>query len=121
MVKPLVTLMNIPENWQQSLYALVKDFVVDKKWSIPNCLHIHFPNIVDSIHQIHIPTEDCEDRIVWDRSMNGKLSFKESFLFLNHACTFAPKFKLIWSKAIPPARSFLVWRIYIIRCQQMKT
>lgn len=110
--EPLVSLMNIPDDWQHSLSALVKDFMVNNCWSIPDCLQTHFPGIIDRILKIHIPVRPCKDKIVWDNSVCGALSFREASLFLKPVSNLAPSFKQIWSKAIPPSRSFLVWRIF---------
>lgn len=93
----LANLMSIPEAWQQDLTALAKDFIVNNCWNIHECLQQHFPNIVDQIIQIHILVEPCDDRIVWDVSVNGVLFFKEAFMFLNLVRSLAPRFNQIWS------------------------
>lgn len=110
--EPLANLMNIPSDWQQDLSAKVSDFIVDNLWNIPYCLQHHFPSIMEKVCHTHIPIEPCEDRLVWDSAANGLLTFKDAFLFLNPVRNLAPGFSQIWSKAIPPSRSFLVWRLF---------
>jgi len=53
-----------------------------------------------------------EDKLIWKKSRDGNLSFKDAYIF--HTSS-QPQFvswaKSIWHAAIPPSKSLLVWRI----------
>lgn len=103
--------MQILCNLHNLLGSTIKDFIINNSWCTPDSIQNQFPDIVAQIHKMKILIEACEDQLVWLKSVSGKLSFKEAYLFLNPSTNSNLWFKQFWSHCVPLSRSFLVWRI----------
>jgi len=63
------------------------------------------------INQTTIPIVQKEDRLIWKNNASGELTLKDAYLFHSPAGPKRSWAKLIWNAAIPPSKSFLVWRL----------
>lgn len=104
-------MLNIPFSMYKSLIAYVKDFISEGKWHIPDDLVHIYPDVVAEIDQIIIPKSMIDDHLVWKATDSGCLSAKDAYYFLNPCGPVCYWGKLIWSKAIPPSKSFLLRRL----------
>lgn len=91
--------------------STVSDFMENGRWKIPPMLSENCHEIVQEIMQTFIVVLPHNDELVWSKTETGSLSFKDSYIFLNPVIKSCSWGKLIWSIAIPPSRSFLLWRI----------
>ncbi|XP_019430034.1 PREDICTED: uncharacterized protein LOC109337509 [Lupinus angustifolius] len=107
--QPIVDQLNIPHELHRDLHATVADFTNGYNWNIPTTLANHCPEITEQIGRIS--RAGSKDRLMWKHADNGSLTLKEA----HHAITNHPVHlnwcKLIWSRAIPPSKSFITWRI----------
>lgn len=71
---------------------------------------MRLPALSNELHNINIPQFAAADCLVWNSSNSGSLSLKEAYQFMNQGSNPTSRGKLIWSKGIPPSKSFLVWR-----------
>jgi len=108
--EPLVKILNIPTSLHPSLKAIVNLFINNKSWSIPENLIQMFPSLQGIIKPVSIPAIERDDQFIWSHSHDGNLSFKEAY---QHHCHIGQNMSWansIWNIAIPPSKSFMVWR-----------
>lgn len=68
--QPISTILNLPNEFKNSLKAKVSDYIVDGQWQIPYELSIKL-NASAGFNQVTIPKILTEDRLVWMNSNNG--------------------------------------------------
>ena len=90
---------------------LVRDYIIDHRWNLPTDFAFQFPHIWNLVQQVTIPEEDIEDELVWLESSNGKLSFKDAYIFIDTPSQCLQWARCVWSPNIPPSKSLLVWRV----------
>lgn len=73
----------------------VKAFIGNGRWSIPADLITHLPQLQSEVQEIVIPFVSVEDRLMWDHSILGNLTFKDSFFFHNPSGQVAPWIKTV--------------------------
>ncbi|XP_058725545.1 uncharacterized protein LOC131596826 [Vicia villosa] len=61
----------------------------------------------------HIPFNLRPDKRIWKGSVSGELTLKEDYEFKRACGVRADWWRWIWSKYIPPSKSFLVWRLLL--------
>jgi hypothetical protein len=110
---PLSDFFNIPAHTRPLLTSKVSDYLVDGIWSLPLQLTQAYNNLNYIVNQAVIPLEptQAQDQILWKPSATGDLSLKAAYLFKMHYSQDLDWAKLIWSVAIPPSKSLLVWRL----------
>jgi hypothetical protein len=69
-----------------------------------------FPSLLQRVTSTVIPLSPREDEFLWKHNTSGTLSMKEAFNFISPIGTQRNWAKLIWNTAIPPSKSFLIWR-----------
>ncbi|RHN65352.1 putative reverse transcriptase zinc-binding domain-containing protein [Medicago truncatula] len=72
---------------------------------------ICFPQVNFIAEQVTIPFEATEDKIIWQPSNNGDLSFEQAYEFKYGVGQNIKWAKDLWCLDIPPTKSLLVWRI----------
>jgi len=64
------------------------------------------------LNLVTIPLIHKEDKLIWKKSHDGNLSFKDAYLFQSASSHQHPSWsKCIWNVAIPPSKYLLTWRI----------
>jgi len=106
---PFNLFMNDDEVVDDSI--LVRDYIIDHRWNLPTDFVFQFPHIWNLVQQVTIPEEDIEDELVWLESSNGKLSFKDAYIFIDTPSQCLQWARCVWSPNIPPSKSLLVWRV----------
>lgn len=107
----MVDLLEIPPLLHKSLEATVTDFIVDNKWNIPDILLSKFPVLRNELLKVVILCFSAHDQLIWRNTKSGSLCFKDAFLFLQPSQPQNKWFKFIWNPAVPPSKSFVVWRL----------
>lgn len=95
------------------LRATVSDFISNSSWQTPLSVMQSFPSMVPLIQNVIILFDPGPDILVWKNSANGDLTFIEAYTFLFPNQNQVKWGKIIWSKSIPPSRSFLTWRLIL--------
>lgn len=80
--QPIVNLLDIPQQYHNSLKAVVKDFITDFTWNIPSRLASLAPYVATKICQMTIPLLLDTDSLVWQASTDGNLTLKLDYDFL---------------------------------------
>lgn len=82
--KPIVELLEFPNNVLSTLRASVSDFICNNSWKIPTEHSAKFPDIAAEIKQVLIPPDSVgyNDLLVWKSANVGFLTFKEAFNYL---------------------------------------
>lgn len=109
---PLTVLLNIPDHYQQHLHSTVNDFIHNSQWNVPQALQVIFPNLVQHISNITIPIIQKEDQLIWNKTTSSDLELKDAYTFFSPPTHNRNWAKLIWNQAIPPSKSFMVWRLF---------
>jgi hypothetical protein len=78
---PFVDLFNIPPLLHSSLQSTVSQFINNNNWCVPQDIHQVFPNLQQSLNLVTIPLIQKEDKLIWQKSHDGNLSFKDAYLF----------------------------------------
>ena len=107
----IVSQLNVPSHLHSNLTATVSDFIVNGQWSFPISVLLSFPEVKHMVEQVTIPIEVSEDKLLWVKSNNENLSYKEAFLFKYGTSQNMNWAKTLWSPDIPPSKSLLVWRL----------
>ena len=108
---PLVTLLQIPHNLHNNLHSKVQDFIFNRHWNVPMELQVAYPTLMHHISKITIPWRPKDDKFIWKDSPSGHLSLKDAYIFHCIPNNKKDLSKLIWNSAIPPSKSFHVWRM----------
>lgn len=74
--QPIASHLNIPSHLHPNLSAKVSDFIVNGQWNFPDSFIQYFPQAKVLSEQVHIPFEEAEDKMIWEPSSSGDLSFK---------------------------------------------
>lgn len=88
---------------------MVSIFISNHHWNIPQNVIDYFPNISSIFHQVVLHIKDKEDCMVWTTSEAGDLSLKEEYFFKYKNINQLNWTRFVWSKDMPPARSFVSW------------
>lgn len=107
----MVSQLNIPVNLHTHLKAKVSDFIVNGQWNIPFSVLLTFPQVNYLAEKVTIPFEETADKLIWNSSNNGELSFKQAFEYKYGIGQNMRWAKSLWCPDIPPSKSLLVWRI----------
>ena len=102
--EPLLDSFNLTLNDISTFPILVKDYIRNSHWIIPDNIIIQDPDLRLLVNQVTIPTEDCEDRLTWKDNSNGELSLKDTYNFKWHEATKVQWDPLLWCKDIPPSK-----------------
>jgi hypothetical protein len=108
---PFSSLFNIPPHVQLNLHSTVSEYIVNQQWNIPLFVQHTFHNIMSHINKVTIPLEQSHDQILWKHSTCGELSLKDVYQFISPSSQKLDWAKLIWNIAIPPSKSFMMWRL----------
>jgi hypothetical protein len=109
---PFTSTLNIPTHLHNSLNAPVSQFINNNNWCVPQNVLQAFPNMLQKLNLVTIPLTHKEDKLIWKKSHDGNLSFKDAYLFQSASSHQQPSWsKIIWNAAIPPSKSLLTWRI----------
>ncbi|CAJ2663194.1 unnamed protein product [Trifolium pratense] len=100
------------KNFISQLNYPVSDFIFDHQWHIPMDIQTAFPQLLSYLQQFFIPFEDKEDFLIWNHTTSGELTMKDAYHFFSNPGPTASWSKTIWNIAIPPSKSFLVWRLF---------
>ena len=103
--------MNFPPYFQSQLTSKVSDFINGSQWHFPVSVLEVFPYLSQIAAQVTLPIEVRIDKLIWNQSSIGELSFKEAFLFKTGLGQNINWAKNIWCPDIPPSKSLLVWRL----------
>jgi len=109
--QPIASQLNIPSQLHSNLTAKVNDFIVNGQWNFPDSFIHYFPQAKFLAEQVTIPFEEAEDKLIWEPSSSGDLSFKQAYEFKYGTGQNIRWAKSLWSHDIPPTKSLLVWRI----------
>lgn len=108
---PLLDSFNLTLNDISTFPILVKDYIRNAHWIIPDNIITQYPNLRLHVNQVTIPIEDCEDRLIWNHNSNGELSLNDAYNFKRHEAAKVQWAPLLWCKDIPPSKSLLAWRL----------
>jgi hypothetical protein len=108
--QPIVKTLNIPMESHSSLKASVHLFINNSTWNIPHIFYQIYPFMQDIVEKITIPAIERDDQFIWNHSHDGDLTFKEAYQFQCQAGQNISWAKSISNIAIPPSKSFMVWR-----------
>lgn len=101
-------IIGLAPNVAKNLKARLCDFIIDGSWSIPIDLVAHFLIIKSEVDKVVIPVVPCADRLMWDGSSSGKLSFKDAYNFFKDTGTSISWNKSVWKSCIAPTKSFVL-------------
>lgn len=86
-------------------------FIHNKTWIIPWWIKQHLPQVAQEIRAITIALSLAIDKLVWQHTSLGELTFKNAFIHYSwgniDSLTWT---RQVWRTIIPPSRSFLYWR-----------
>ncbi|CAJ2652437.1 unnamed protein product [Trifolium pratense] len=108
---PLADQFNIPFQTSQLLSSTVSDYILNGQWNIPPQLSQAFDNLTSILHQVIIPMDQSQDKLLWKHTDSGDLEIKEAYQFKMQQYQDLHWAKIIWSPDIPPSKSLLVWRL----------
>ncbi|CAL0334765.1 unnamed protein product [Lupinus luteus] len=105
---PLIDYLQIPKHLHCLLHAKVADFLQGPNWLIPSNLMAAVPDLAGKLSKVI--TTNNKDKFIWMGSSDEQLSSKDAYLHLSPVVQQSNLFKKLWSKAIPPSKSFITWR-----------
>jgi hypothetical protein len=108
---PLSDQFNIPSHISNLLSSYVSDYIVNGHWNIPLQLSQSFTTLSNIVHQVSLPMQPTQDKLLWRHTDDGDLQLKEAYNFKLQHLQDMHWAKVIWSSDIPPSKSFLVWRL----------
>jgi ribonuclease HI len=108
---PLSELFNIPPQVCQSLSSKVSDYILNGQWNIPFQLCQTFNNISNFVHQVTIPADSTQDKLLWKHSDSSDLLLKDAYNFKLQQVQDLHWAKSIWSSDIQPSKSLFVWKL----------
>jgi len=111
--EPLTSALNIPDHLHHLLQSKLSSYLLNQNWNVPPVFLNAYPQLHQKLVHTTIPLRYKEDKIIWKASHDGNLTFKEAYLFQTsqHPQNLSWA-KVIWHSAIPPSKSFLVWRLF---------
>jgi len=107
----LVDLLQIDPVLHDGFNAKVEDLIVAGGWNIPATLNLP-THVLDLVHALVLPVSHLQDMLAWLHSSNGNLTSKQAFSFLQPTALSLDWPQLIWRPNIPPAHSFIFWRLF---------
>ncbi|CAJ2635777.1 unnamed protein product [Trifolium pratense] len=110
--EPLAVKFNFPVTIYPLLKAKVSSFIENGEWILPATFVNHDVSIRDSIHEIILPRQPMEDRLIWCAYNDENLTAKQAYVLL-----FPTQQKLdwtswIWHNFVPPSSSFVAWHCF---------
>ncbi|CAJ2645220.1 unnamed protein product [Trifolium pratense] len=108
----LVNFLQIPQHLHHFLHAKVSDFILNHQWIVPLDLQAAYPTLLPYLNQFTIPLEDKEDKLIWIHNAHGELTLKDAYSFFTTSGQKVSWAKSLWNIAIPPSKSFMVWRLF---------
>ncbi|GAU40289.1 hypothetical protein TSUD_362690 [Trifolium subterraneum] len=96
--------------WKASLLSYVGRVQLLK--SVIQKLQLAFPQLLSHLQHISIPIDDKEDELIWCHTTYGELTMKDAYLFYSQPRPTLSWAKSLWNLAIPPSKSFMVWRLF---------
>jgi ribonuclease HI len=109
---PIVDFLQIPQHLHPHLHSKVADLIVDHHWSLPIELQIAYPTLLPYLQKFPIPLENKEDCLIWIHTTHGDLTLKDAYSFFSISGPHINWARSIWNIAIPPSKSFMVWRLF---------
>ena len=85
------------------------DFVGHNFINLPQSFCARFPVLVEDIKQVVVRDDDY---LLWRGSVLGEVSVADAYKLLQDDRVVYNWGKTLWSKYIPPSRSFLLWRLF---------
>jgi len=107
----LVDLLPIDHVLHDGFNAKVEDLIVASGWNIPATLNLP-THVLDLVHALVLPVSHLPDTFAWLHSSDGNLTSKQAFSFLKLTALSLDWSQLIWRTSIPPAHSFIFWRLF---------
>ncbi|GAU29492.1 hypothetical protein TSUD_65280 [Trifolium subterraneum] len=108
----LSSLFNFPHHVQPNLHSTVSDYIANQQLHIPWQLQQSFPSLISHVTKVTIPIEEKQDQLIWKHSKSGVLSLKDAYHFTSPARPKLDWTRFIWNAAIPPSKSFMMWRLF---------
>jgi ribonuclease HI len=108
----IVNYLHIPQQLHSQLRATVSDFIINHQWFVPLDLQAAYPTLLPYLNQFTIPLEDKEDKLLWIHNSHGDLTLKDAYSFFTTVGQKVNWAKSVWNIAIPPSKSFMVWRLF---------
>ncbi|CAJ2670958.1 unnamed protein product [Trifolium pratense] len=78
---PLADQFNIPFQTSHLLSSTVSDYILNGQWNIPPQLSQAFDNLTSIVHQVIIPMDQSQDKLLWKHTDSGDLELKEAYQF----------------------------------------
>lgn len=107
---PITQILNIQDK-DLPLSTKVADLIHNNSWRLPPLFKHHFPHISAQIEAVTLPLNLAADRLIWENSSDGDLTFSASYDSVRGASPSLPWSKLIWAQFIPPKFSILAWKL----------
>lgn len=107
---PITQILNIQDK-DLPLSTKVADLINNNSWRLPPLFKHHFPHISAQIEAVTLPLNLAADRLIWENSSDGDLTFSASYDSVRGASPSLPWSKLIWAQFIPPKFSILAWKL----------
>lgn len=112
MDETLVHMLQISPTIHHELNMNIADYTLDGRWNIPDYFKAKFPQFFDKVTKVSIPIIQTENSLNWNTAIDGNLTAKLAFQHKNHSSITFNWCKLIWSRTIPPTRTFVLWRFF---------
>lgn len=109
--RSIVDILSIPSSLHACLKARVCDFIHDGARVIPPTLATRSPQLSSNIMRMPIPLLAGQDKIVWQGTDSGDLTFKDAYYSMSPSGQSVSWGNTVWSQFIPPSKSFLLWRL----------
>lgn len=103
----LADIFHVPAAWHVFLKDTISKFIHNHNWEILQQLIDHCPNNLSNVNKVVLPTENIDDCLVWKLTDTGELSLKQAYSFKCKTNSQPHWSRFVWSKDIPPARSFV--------------
>jgi hypothetical protein len=104
--EPLTDTFHIPLDIHHHLKAKVSDFRINGRWYLPSFIANN--PVISKIRNVFFSQKP--DSLVWASSSSGTLSAKEAYAHFR-PINITGLWSSLWSKAIPPSKSFVIWRL----------
>jgi ribonuclease HI len=107
---PLVDILQIEPSVHINFTGLLCDVISNAAWNLPDEVS-SIPDVASRLAGITLPSSALPDLFSWSHASDGKLSAKLAFSFLRPQAPPLPWASSIWNTCIPPAHSFIFWRL----------
>jgi len=108
---PIADQWGIPHTLLQPIRMMVSDCIEERNWIIPEYIWNRDAELAVKILKITLLVDDIPDKLIWKHAMDGNLTHKMAYDFMNGAGPNVSWAKLLWNSYIPPSRAFITWRV----------